>query len=164
MKKLSKILAVTCVATLILTACSTALCPLNNTVYSTYGFYASLNGTENQVSVQDTMTIKAAGTDSILINRMLGAQSVELPLSFTAKEDTLIFEFINAAQQLRTDTIWVAKDNLPHYESPECPAAMFHYVTGVRSTHVLIDSVYVVNPNINYNASENFKIYFRTAN
>lgn len=164
MRQLSKILMATSAATLILTACSTALCPLNNTVYGTYGFYANLNGTESSVSIQDTLTIKAAGTDSILINRTANARNVELPFSFTASEDTLILEFINEAQQLRTDTIWIAKDNLPHYESPECPAAMFHYVTNVRSTHTLIDTVYVVNPNINYNASENFKIYFRTAN
>ena len=38
---------------------------------------------------------------------------------------------------------------------------MFHHVTAVRNTHFLIDSVIIANPNINYNVSENFKIYFR---
>ena len=122
-----------------------------------------LDGGEASASILDTLTVKAAGTDSILLNRVLGKSEIELPVSYSAPVDTLIFEFTNVEQMLRRDTVWVMKENFPHYESPECPAAMFHVVTGVRSTHLLIDTVQVVNPNINYNASENFKIYFYTA-
>lgn len=154
---------VACAGMLLFAACSGVECPLNNTVYSTYGFYAFTDGGEASASILDTLTVKAAGTDSILLNRVLGKSEIELPVSYSAPVDTLIFEFTNVEQVLRRDTVWVMKENFPHYESPECPAAMFHVVTGVRSTHLLIDTVHVVNPNINYNASENFKIYFYTA-
>lgn len=143
-------------------SCSTSGCPLNNTVYSTYGFYAFIDGKEEAVQIQDTMTVKACGTDSILINRLTGQSKMELPISYNAPTDTLCLEFTNANGQLRTDTIWLDKENYPHYESPECPSSMFHVVTQIRFTRNLIDSVLVVNPNINYNASENFKIYFRS--
>lgn len=143
-------------------SCDSTSCPLNNTVYSTYGFYAIMNGNEEAVQIQDTLTVKASGTDSILINRLTGQNKIELPVSYNAPTDTLCFEFINTNGLSRTDTIWLDKENYPHYESPECPASMFHVVTSIRYTRNLIDSVLVVNPNLNYNASENFKIYFRS--
>ena len=39
------------------TACETTDCPLNNIVYSTYGFYAIMEEGETQVSLLDTLTI-----------------------------------------------------------------------------------------------------------
>ena len=144
------------------TACETTDCPLNNIVYSTYGFYAIMEEGETQVSLLDTLTITAAGTDSILLNRMVNASGVELPVSYSAAVDTLIFHFTDSVSRIRRDTIWIEKENIPHFESPTCPASMFHHVTAVRCTHRLIDSVQIVNPNINYNVSENFKIYFRS--
>ena len=148
--------------TLMGTACETTDCPLNNIVYSTYGFYAIMEEGETQVSLLDTLTITAAGTDSILLNRMVNASGVELPVSYSAAVDTLIFHFTDSVSRIRRDTIWIEKENIPHFESPTCPASMFHHVTAVRCTHRLIDSVQIVNPNINYNVSENFKIYFRS--
>ena len=144
-------------------SCNSTNCPLNNTVYSTYGFYAIIDGKEEAVQIQDTLTVKASGTDSILINRLTSQNKIELPISYNAPTDTLCFEFTNTDGLLRRDTIWLDKENYPHYESPECPASMFHVVTCIRHTRNLIDSVLVVNPNLNYNASENFKIYFRSA-
>lgn len=112
----------------------------------------------------DTLTITAAGTDSILINRLVRGSEVELPVSYSAATDTLIFHFTDTTSRTRRDTIWIDKENIPHYESPTCPASMFHHVTAVRWTRLLVDSVSIVNPNINYNVSENFKIYFRSGN
>ena len=130
-------------------------------VYSTHGFYAIVDGEEQAVQILDTLTITAAGTDSVLINRMTGAQEVELPMSFTAATDTLIMHFTDTLQVKRIDTLWIDKTNTPHFESPTCPATMFHEVIAVRHTYSVIDSVVIVNPNINYNVSQNFKIYFR---
>ncbi len=144
------------------TSCETYDCPLNNVVYSTYTFYAVTDEGDVAVSILDTLTITAAGTDSILINQLQNGSSVELPVSYTAPTDTLVLHFTDTLQHTRRDTIWIDKENYPHYESPNCPTAMFHYVTATRWTSWLIDSVTIVNPNINYNASENFRIYFRT--
>lgn len=145
----------------ILAACETNDCPLNNVVYSTYGFYAVTEEGESQVRILDTLTVTAAGTDSVLVNRLVNGDGVELPVSYSAPTDTLVFQFTDTLRRKREDTIWISKENVPHYESPECPASMFHRVTSVRHTLRLIDSVTIVNPNIDYNVSENFKIYFR---
>ncbi len=156
-------------ATFLLTAfvigCETTQCPINNVVYSTYGFYTYADGTtEVPIQILDTLTVTAAGTDSVLINRLYNGSTIELPVSYNQPVDTLVFQFTDAQSQVREDTIWVYKENIPHYESPECPSAMFHYITDVRWTQLLINSVSIVNPNINYNVSENFKIYFHSGN
>ena len=98
------------------------------------------------------------------MNRLQNGSGVELPVSYSSPTDTLILQFTDTLRRRREDTIWIDKQNIPHYESPDCPASMFHYVTGVRWTSRLIDSVTVTNPNINYNVSENFRIYFRSDN
>lgn len=143
-------------------ACESTECPINNVVYSTYGFYAMGEDGESSVRIIDTLTITAAGTDSVLANRMMNINGVELPVSYSRATDTLVFHFTDTLSRTRRDTIWVDKENIPHYESPMCPTAMFHHVTSVRCTRLLIDSVTIANPNINYNVSENFKIYFRS--
>lgn len=161
MKNVKKLLsAVMTTVLLTFAACDAVECPINNVVYSTYGFYAVENGVAGSVSVLDTLTITAGGSDSILINRLQGGSSVHIPVSYTATTDTLIFHFVNEAQEHREDTIWIDKENIRHYESPNCPASMFHIVTSTRWTGLLIDSVVIVNPNIDYNVSENFQIYF----
>ena len=158
MKKLKGITrTLVCIGVFIaVAACESTDCPINNIVYSTYGFYAATDEGESKIQVLDTLTITAAGTDSILINRLVRGSEVELPVSYSAATDTLIFHFTDTTSRTRRDTIWIDKENIPH--------SMFHHVTAVRWTRLLVDSVSIVNPNINYNVSENFKIYFRSGN
>lgn len=122
------------------------------------------NDIEQSIVLLDTLTVTAAGTDSILLNREHKAKSMQMPMSYTAQTDTLIMEFINENEVRNVDTIWVSKTNYEHYESPSCPTAMFHKIIAIKSTHTYIDTIIVVNPNVNYNGTENFKIYFHNAN
>lgn len=140
--------------------CESVECPLNNTVYTTYGFYVMENDEPTPIRIGDTLTVTAAGTDSVLINRIYNVSQIELPMSYYADTDTLALTFTDPDGYQTFDTVWVSKSNHEHYESPACPTAMFHTVNGVRSTHRFIDTVTVVNPNVNYYASENFKIIF----
>ncbi len=148
----------------IVTGCESVECPLNNTVYTTYGFYVMDNGEPTTVRIVDTLTVTAAGTDSVLINRMYNTAQMELPMSYFSDTDTLALKITDKENRSTFDTIWISKYNYEHYESPACPTAMFHYIHGVRSTHRLIDTVTLVNPNVNYYASENFKIIFHAGN
>ena len=65
-----------CILTVTIISCDSNDCPLNNVVYSTYGFYVNTADGEAKVSVMDTLTVVAAGTDSILINRMYEMSSM----------------------------------------------------------------------------------------
>jgi hypothetical protein len=39
---------------------------------------------------------------------------------------------------------------------------MYHTIEAVSSTHNAIDSVSIVNPNVDYETKENIKLYFTT--
>jgi hypothetical protein len=46
------------------------------------------------------------------------------------------------------DTLWIAKDDYPHFESVDCNASYFHKLTSIRHTHNCLDSVVIVNPSV----------------
>lgn len=142
--------------------CDTFDCPLNNTVFATFGFYSQTDGVLSSVRLVDSLTVTAGGSDSILLNRQYNMSSIELPVSYTGETDTLALRFSNAEQQVTRDTIWITKTNHEHYESPSCPSSMFHTITNIRCTRRVVDTVLLVNPNIDYNGNENIQIVFRS--
>lgn len=93
---------------------------------------------------------------NILINRMYGAESIQLPLSYSAREDTF---FLMYSQRL-IDTLWVKHQNIPYFTSMECGSVMHYTLLDIQSTNHLIDSIKILNPNINNALKENVKIYY----
>ena len=83
-------------------------------------------------------------------------------MSYWNEEDTLVLR-IQGSGYTMEDTIWIKKNNIPHFESPDCPTKMFHLITDVNSTHTFIDSLSLVNPNVNYADVENIQIHFHAA-
>ena len=106
----------------------------------------------------DTLTVSALGTDSILVNSLVGASSLELPLSYMQEQDTLVLHIYGMDYNLR-DTMWVEKTNTTHFESPDCPTAMFHQITSVRHTHHIIDSISITRSLVDYDQTENIQIH-----
>lgn len=148
-------------------ACSNIDCPLDNVVELNCHLYTAEDRTA--LTLSDTLSITACGTDSVLLNRAEGIKSFALPLGYTSKEDTLLLHFSNANGKHATDTLWIAHDNLPHFENLDCPASIFHQIRSVKWTsHTLgimpltIDSVAVVRPLVNYDANENLRIFLRS--
>ncbi len=153
----------------ILIGCESVSCPLNNTVVCRYGFYAasSGNGGLSSISVADSITVTAMGTDTTLINRQYNQSSLELPMSFYAPADTLIWTFTSPdttliSHILGRDTIVVCKTNRHHFDDPSCPVHIFHHIDSIAYTHNLIDSIIVATPDVNYDEIENIQIIFRT--
>jgi hypothetical protein len=145
----------------VLSACSSVDCPLENTVYTVYNLYKS---TEKTDTLSDTLTISTQrkdGTDSILINKDVNITTFSLPISYTQPEDILIFRVSGAT--VLTDTVKIAKTNIPHFESVDCSASYFHKITGVSHTRNAIDSITINNANVTYDATkETFHIYFKS--
>ena len=149
-------------------ACESVSCPLNNTVESVYGFYASIYDDEGQlqtgtaVGVGDTLTVTLLGADSVILNRLTGSSGMRLPVSYYEEEDAIELAFTDTLLRTARDTIWIQKRSIHHWDDPSCPVHLWHQVRGVRSSHHLIDTVLVSNPTINYDDVENFQIYFFT--
>ncbi len=125
--------------------------------------------TEGTLSLTDTLTVKAAGTDSVLLNRGVGLSSFLLPVRQGATTDTLLLCLSNEKGQRATDTVFVEHTNEPHFENVDCPAAVFHTILSVGWTsHPLsqmpltVDSVAVARSTVNYDDVENIKIFLRS--
>ena len=134
-------------------ACESADCTLNSQVLCQYGFY-------------DAEGTAVALADSLLYNKGTKFSTLSLPMSYGMEEDTLNLHFFN--QQTGLDQVIVVrvkKTNTPHFESPDCPAVMFHQLQDITFTATpgYVDSIKIVSPTVNYATQENIKIYLHTA-
>ena len=137
-----------------LAACDSIDCTLYNTVSLACSFYS-----EGQaVKLTDTLTVSALGTDSILVNSLIGASKLELPWSYSQDADTLVLRIYGEEYDL-SDTLWVEKTNTPHFESPDCPTTMFYQIKSVRHTSTFIDSVTITRNLVDYDQTENIRIH-----
>lgn len=147
-------------------SCSNIDCPLDNIVGMTVTLYSS--ETRQPLTLTDTLTVQVSGSDTILLNRGINLQSVMLPLRYSTDTDTLLLRFSNDKGQAARDTLFLSHEAKPHFENIDCPAAVFHKIQNVRWTsHLLrempltIDSVALINPNVNYDDTENLRVYLR---
>lgn len=142
-----------------ISACTSIDCPLNNVVY----LKMSLQGTVD--TLKDTITvaiIRHNGTDSVLYNQGVNTTSLKLPISYTGDCDKLVFTTIDTLSAERTDTVRIYKTNTPHFEAVDCSPNFFHELTAVTTTNNAIDSIVIMNPEVNYDTSkDHLYIYFR---
>jgi hypothetical protein len=142
--------------------CSTIDCPVQNLVYTKY--YLKKGDLTPDTLNGDTLTIftvRRDGTDSIVLNQGTEIASYNLPISYTSPEDVFYY-VMEIDSVIYVDTVWIKKDNFPHFESVDCNAAYFHKITDIRYTTHLIDSIVINNPNVNYDVNtEHFHIYFK---
>ncbi|MBR1933303.1 MAG: hypothetical protein IJ841_06425 [Prevotella sp.] len=128
----------------LLMACSSIECPVQNTVYTVYELADTLH---------DTLTVtsrRADGIDTTLLNSSVNPTVLNLPISYRNPVDTLVF----TTQRLAvTDTVWVAKDDIPHFESVDCNASFFHRLTSVSCTYHGIDSIRILHSTVDYDPS-----------
>lgn len=134
-------------------SCSNTDCVLTNTSYTNFVFY---NERGQAVSLSGTISVTAAGTDSVLINQESNPKIFQLPLSYTNTEDTFIIHYT----EKMVDSVFVKHANIPYFISMECGTGMYHYLEGVRSTDNAIDSIQIIDPEVTYDAKENIKIYY----
>ena len=144
---------------LFLSACDSINCPLNSKVAAIYSFYDS-NG--KAFTIGDTLTVTAVGTNQVLVNKLVNQSKISLPVSYYAPCDTLVLRISDTDGLSATDTIWMEKVSTPHADDPSCPIHIWHKVTDIRYTDNIIDTIAIVNPDINYNGWENFHIHFIT--
>lgn len=150
--KLFKPLSLGGVGVCFMLACSSIDCPVQNTVATQY---AIMGADGKATTLADTLYVwsrRADGRDTLL-NRLTGTESFSLPIGYANPEDTLIFYITDSYHQQTLDTVFLKKENIPHFESVDCAAHFFHRLTAVRSTHYGIDSITIANPHVNYDQS-----------
>ncbi len=95
--------------------------------------------------------------DTILINKLSGAHSMKLPMSYFSSTDTLVVTYASISNK---DTIYISHDSFSYVDLPECGTHRFHSLKDIKSTESGIFSISIVNPHVNYDGNENVKIYF----
>jgi len=145
---------------LLLCACSSIDCPLNNMVYSNYVFKKA-DGTADTLA--DTLTVTAIrndGIDTVVFNKGVGLTSFSVPMSYVYDEDALRLTFTDTLGNTTTDEIRVTKENHTHLESIDCAPRYFHTITGIVYTTNRIDSITLQNAEADYDTSkEHFHVY-----
>ena len=156
----------TCHLSVVTSSCSSIDCPVANTVAVYYNLVqCSSAGEIIPDTLKDTLwvwTQRSDGTDTLLLNRFQDNTSFSLPISYQYPEDMLVFARRDTTLAWTLDTVWLKKDDIPHFESVDCPAHFFHELTDIRCTHDGIDSVVVRNPSVTYNTdANNINIFFK---
>ena len=130
----------------LVTSCTTIDCPVNSLVLTQYQF-ASSDGLI--LTLLDTLTVSTTRKDGLdtVFNKGSNISKFYLPISYSHPEDELVFHFDGDSLHL-ADTLWVKKDDIPHFESVDCNASFFHKLTDIRCTHNLLDSVVIKNPSV----------------
>ena len=136
-------------------------CNINNVAYNRIQLYSAIAQydtiSSEKYSYPGTLTVKLVinGNDSVIVNNLVGASELQLPVCFTQECDTLVFEYSSAGN----DTLFIEHTNIPYFVSSDCGMAMYHHLTGLRHTNSLIDSAAIKEAFINYDWNENIKLY-----
>lgn len=151
------------IAGLGLSACSSIDCPLNNRTYASFKLAGDVTKLVDTLTISTPRNIDNPEEDTVLINRLVDTDSLSLPMSYQRTEDIYIFTFVQKDTELKTiDTLWVSKENEPHFESVDCNPVMFHTIKDVRFTQRAIDDIKVNYNKVTYNdAKAHFLIYLK---
>ena len=131
-------------------ACSSIDCPVQNTVAVNYGVMDAFGETTKCEDTIYVWTCRADGNDTLLLNRGVNLSSFSLPVSYQYPEDMLVVLINDTLMQSTLDTIWLKKNDYPHFESVDCGTHFFHELTGISYTSRGIDTISINNPKVNY--------------
>ena len=149
----------------VIAACSTIDCPVQNKVAVNYAVKTIVDGVEVKDTLTDTLYVwstRSDNKDTLILNRGIGISSFSLPVSYTHPEDKLVFCLVDTNDVSTVDTVWLKKEDIPHFESVDCSAHFFHTLTAIRSTHKAIDTIFINNPKVNYDSSlDHIHVHFK---
>ena len=148
-------------ALVFLSACTqTENCTQEKNVLMQVGFYKKTMDSTTKIYSKSALTIDSIwvmglGTDSLLYNKEKSIKSINIPLKKTIEQTDYIVRFNNT-----TDTISIFHTNNDrYYLSLECGCVVAHSIDEIVSTGHFIDSVSIINRDINTTNAENIQIY-----
>ncbi|MBQ6405921.1 MAG: hypothetical protein IJJ62_03630 [Prevotella sp.] len=160
-----KIVGILVLLTALMAGCTSIDCPL----YHTADYHIEIIGSDMNLEGIGTDTIwvftrRADGQDTLLQNALTDIAGFDLPASYMQPEDTFYIIRTDTTQAHKglyyVSTLYIKKENHPHFESVDCQANFFHTITGVRYESTSIDSIVITNPSVTYDQStEHLYIY-----
>lgn len=157
---------------LLAVACSTIDCPVQNVVSVQYEIRDKAGNALALTDSLSVVTMRLDGeyvnittllnSDDVTLNKLIGKSSFSLPISYSHPDDILFFCFTDTVKTV-VDTVWIEKEDIPHFESVDCSAAFFHELKSVRHTRNAIDSLVLLNKSVTYDQKTvHFKLVPKT--
>ncbi len=143
-------------------SCSSDGCLDNQSSIPLAGFYSSAS---KQTLALDSVEIYGIGAvgDSLLTNTGSDVSNVYLPFRATTDSTAFCLHYTyKSTPHIPNDTIWFNYETIPYFASEECGAMYKYKITSTRHTLFLIDSISVIDPEINNIDIERIKIYFKS--
>ena len=131
-----------------LASCSSIDCSVNSLVRTQYQFTSSDGNALTLLDSLSVVTTTKDGKDTTILNKGVNISTFQLPISYSHPEDILVFQFSGSNGLSTADTVWVKKNDYPHFESVDCNAIFFHQLTDVRYTRNCLDSIVIKNPSV----------------
>ena len=160
MKKTFTLLFSFLISCILIQSCGESDCSLSTISYARFDFLDSK--TQKAVALTDGAMITGIVTieDTMIVDTVFNrAESyMSVPLSYTNQT----MYVMHYSETLR-DTIRLIHKNIPFVSDIECGSMMFYQVEEFSYTTNVLDSVTLVNPEINNEEKKNFNIYYRTA-
>lgn len=140
------------------TGCGESDCSLTTVSLARFDFLDSQTHGGVGITSGATITGIVQLEDTILTDTIYNKAetSMTLPLSYTNRT-TYVMHYTETIR----DTIELTHKNIPYVSDIECGTMMFYKVESVKYTTYALDSVVIINPNINNEEKKNFYIYFR---
>lgn len=102
----------------------------------------------------DSLTVEVVGKDELWIDNAHGLSKLQLPLH----PDTIISAFVMIFHE-QTDTLFVEHTPRQYFVSLACGCAIYHTITAAWSTDMRVDSVEIINANVENAVLENLRIH-----
>lgn len=141
-------------------SCTESDCSLSTTSLAHFDFLDSKSHQAVEFTEGAMITGIITSDDTLDVDTVFNqAKSyMSVPLSYT-NQTTYVMHY----NETLRDTIWITHKNIPYVSDIECGAMMFYHVEKMDYTTNVLDSVTLVNPEINNEEKKNFNIYYRTA-
>ena len=126
----------------------------------------SLNETQHNVRYTswDSITVQIVGDDSLLIDNSKGLKQLSLFLR-PVSQDTLegntssIVTAFAMTYHTQTDTLYVEHSPRQYFVSLACGCAIYHTILNAWSSDPRVDSVQIINSNVENALQENLRIH-----
>lgn len=112
-----------------------------------------LNGTVHTYDAWDSLYIQGVGADTVLYSPT-SLKQIGLSLRPDTSETAWLILYHN-----QLDTLIITHTPRTQYVSLACGCAVYHTITGARSTDPRVDSIAVINASVETTAQENLRIY-----
>ncbi len=113
------------------------------------------SGTGESATADSLRVRGVSATDTVEFVDERNATSFSLPLD-PASDLSLFYITVNGIH----DTAVIYYTRLPHLVSPECGYTFFNTVTGVSTTHNIIDTLIIENSKVDLDGKKNLHLFF----